>query len=43
MTGALIDTQALLWLLDGNAKLTPVAAARIAEPKSELFFSYAGV
>jgi PIN domain nuclease of toxin-antitoxin system len=37
----LIDTQALLWFLDGNPKLSGTALARISEPASELFFSYA--
>ena len=43
MTNALIDTQALLWFLNGDERLSLPAAARIAEPESELFFSYAGV
>ena len=43
MSATLVDTQALLWLLDGDAKLSSPALARIAEPASELFFSYASV
>jgi len=39
VSATLLDTQALLWLLDGNAKLSGPAVARIAEPASELWFT----
>jgi PIN domain nuclease of toxin-antitoxin system len=41
VSATLIDTQALLWLLNGNPKLSPPALARITQPASELFFSHA--
>lgn len=43
MSATLVDTQALLWLLDGNPKLSSIALTRLGEPASELFFSYASV
>lgn len=42
MNAALIDTHALLWLIDNNPKLSEPARARIREPGIELFFSHAG-
>ena len=42
MTAALLDTHTLLWLIDGNPKLSAAALARIREPGIELFFSHAG-
>jgi PIN domain nuclease of toxin-antitoxin system len=41
LSATLVDTQALLWLMDGNPKLSAVALARMTEPTSDLFFSYA--
>ena len=38
----LLDTHALLWLIDGSPRLSAAAMARIGEPGVELFFSYAG-
>jgi len=37
----LLDTQAFLWLIGANPKLSRPALARISEPGIELFFSYA--
>lgn len=41
MSATLIDTQALLWFIAGNSKLSAPALSRIVEPGVELFFSYA--
>lgn len=43
MSATLLDTQALLWLLNGDAKLSTNAASRIGAPAAELFLSYASV
>ena len=43
MTRTLLDTQALLWLLDGNERLSEAATAAIVTPGIELFLSYASV
>lgn len=40
-TQTLLDTQALLWLIDDNPKLSSAALTIIARPGVELFFSYA--
>jgi PIN domain nuclease of toxin-antitoxin system len=42
MSALLIDTHALLWLIDDSPKLSKPAIARISEPGIELFFSHAG-
>jgi PIN domain nuclease of toxin-antitoxin system len=39
----LLDTQALLWFLGANPRLSPVALRHITEPGAELFFSHASV
>jgi len=41
LSATLLDIHALLWMLEGNAKLSASALARIGEPGVELFFSYA--
>jgi len=41
LNGTLIDTQALLWFLDGSPRLSDVALQVIAEPGAEHFVSYA--
>lgn len=38
----LVDTHALLWLIDNSPKLSQAATAQIREPGIELFFSHAG-
>jgi PIN domain nuclease of toxin-antitoxin system len=43
VSATLVDTQALLWLLDGNPKLSSIALTQLGAPASELFFSYASV
>ena len=43
MKTILLDTHALLWLIDNNSKLSSVAINRITEPGIELFFSHASV
>ena len=43
MSGTLLDTQALLWFIDGNPRLSAPALGRIVEPGAELFVSYASV
>lgn len=40
-SSTLLDTQALLWFLEGSAKLSDRALQTITEPGIELFFSYA--
>lgn len=37
----LLDTHTLLWLVDGDARLTPPARNAIADPANELFISVA--
>jgi PIN domain nuclease of toxin-antitoxin system len=39
----LLDTQALLWFLGDNPRLSPAALRHITEPGAELFFSHASV
>jgi PIN domain nuclease of toxin-antitoxin system len=41
LSATLLDTQALLWLLGANPKLSALASKRMTEPGAELFFSYA--
>jgi PIN domain nuclease of toxin-antitoxin system len=43
VSATLLDTHALLWLIDDNPNLSPKARAEIATPGIELFFSYASV
>lgn len=42
MTAALLDTHALLWLIDDDSNLSTAARDRITTPGIELFFSYVG-
>jgi PIN domain nuclease of toxin-antitoxin system len=42
VSAALIDTHAVLWLIDNSPKLSKPALARISEPGIELFFSHGG-
>ena len=37
----LLDTHALLWLVNGDEKLTPAARSEIANPANDLFVSVA--
>jgi len=41
VSATLLDTHALLWLIDGNPMLGRAALGEIARPGAELFFSYA--
>jgi PIN domain nuclease of toxin-antitoxin system len=41
VSAVLLDTQALLWLLDANPKLSGTALGTITQAGIELFFSYA--
>lgn len=42
MSAMLLDTHALLWLVDNSPKLSKAATAGIRTPGVELFFSHAG-
>ena len=39
----LLDTHALLWLVNGDEKLTPAARSEIANPANDLFVSVATI
>lgn len=42
MSASLIDTHALLWLIDGSQRLSGAALTSLREPGSEVFFSHVG-
>jgi PIN domain nuclease of toxin-antitoxin system len=43
LSHTLLDTQAMLWFIDGSSKLSNPALACIATPGIELYFSHASV